>query len=94
MIIAVLTSYLTISQKQNVSKVNKFAFVWLIISGSIHIFVEGYFTLYHETIQSDDFLLAQMWKEYSLSDSRYLTSDPFVVMMERITAVINQFFFF
>lgn len=31
--------------------------------------------------------LAQAWKEYSLSDSRYLTSDIFVVCMETITAV-------
>ena len=32
-------------------------------------------------------LFGQMWKEYSLSDSRYLTSDPFVLCMESITAV-------
>ena len=29
----------------------------------------------------------QLWKEYSLSDSRYLTSDPFVLCMETVTAV-------
>lgn len=28
-----------------------------------------------------------MWKEYSLSDSRYLTSDTFTVCMETITTV-------
>lgn len=28
-----------------------------------------------------------MWKEYSLSDSRYLTADAFVVCMETVTAV-------
>lgn len=28
----------------------------------------------------------QLWKEYSLSDSRYLTSDPFVLCMESVTA--------
>ena len=33
-------------------------------------------------------LMGQMWKEYSLSDSRYLTSDTFVVCMEAITAVL------
>lgn len=36
---------------------------------------------------SDAGLMGQMWKEYSLSDSRYLTSDTFVVCMETITAV-------
>ena len=32
-------------------------------------------------------LFGQLWKEYALSDSRYLTSDPFVLCMETITAV-------
>jgi cholestenol delta-isomerase len=32
-------------------------------------------------------LFGQLWKEYSLSDSRYLTSDAFVVCMEAITAL-------
>lgn len=31
-------------------------------------------------------LFGQLWKEYSLSDSRYLFSDPFVLCMETITA--------
>ncbi|CAG8731662.1 17635_t:CDS:2 [Funneliformis caledonium] len=83
-----LVFFSIISQKRNVSGLNKFAFIWFIITGSIHIFLEGYFVYSHETIQSDNFLLAQMWKEYSLSDSRYLTSDSFVVNMEGITAVL------
>lgn len=32
-------------------------------------------------------LFGQLWKEYSLSDSRYMTQDAFVVCMETITAV-------
>lgn len=32
-------------------------------------------------------LFAQLWKEYALSDSRYLTSDPFVLSVEAITVV-------
>jgi cholestenol delta-isomerase len=32
-------------------------------------------------------LFGQLWKEYSLSDSRYLTQDSFVVTMEAITAI-------
>ncbi|CAL3965508.1 unnamed protein product, partial [Diplocarpon coronariae] len=31
-------------------------------------------------------LFGQLWKEYALSDSRYLTSDPFVLCMETVTA--------
>jgi len=29
----------------------------------------------------------QLWKEYALSDSRYLTSDPLVLCMESLTVV-------
>jgi cholestenol Delta-isomerase len=32
-------------------------------------------------------LFGQMWKEYSLSDSRYLTQDSFVTCMEAVTAM-------
>jgi cholestenol Delta-isomerase len=32
-------------------------------------------------------LFGQLWKEYSLSDSRYQTKDSFVTCMEAITAV-------
>jgi cholestenol delta-isomerase len=32
-------------------------------------------------------ILGQLWKEYALSDSRYLISDPFVVSIETITVV-------
>ncbi|KAL2820535.1 hypothetical protein BDW59DRAFT_150660 [Aspergillus cavernicola] len=31
-------------------------------------------------------LLAQLWKAYPMTDSRYLTSHAFVVSMESITA--------
>ncbi|KAF9009435.1 EBP domain-containing protein [Cyathus striatus] len=33
-------------------------------------------------------LFFEEWKEYSKADSRYLTSDPFVVCMETVTAVL------
>ena len=32
-------------------------------------------------------LFGQFWKEYAMSDSRYLTSDAFVLCMETVTAV-------
>lgn len=32
-------------------------------------------------------LFGQLWKEYALSDSRYLTSDTLVLCMEAITVV-------
>ncbi|KAK3186388.1 hypothetical protein K4F52_004926 [Lecanicillium sp. MT-2017a] len=35
----------------------------------------------------DTSILTQMWKEYALSDSRYLTMDAFMFCMEAITSV-------
>lgn len=57
------------------------------IAGSIHLFFEGYFVLNHTRMASRQDFFGQLWKEYSLSDSRYLSSDPFVLCMETWTAV-------
>ena len=56
-------------------------------AGSIHFFFEGYFVINHTRMAPAQDFFGQLWKEYSLSDSRYLTSDPFVLCMETITAV-------
>ncbi|KAK6605572.1 emopamil binding protein [Botrytis cinerea] len=69
----------------------KAAIWWLVLSGAIHLFFEGYFSLHHTKIIKDQQLLGQLWKEYALSDSRYLTSDPFVLCMETVTAHTYEF---
>lgn len=43
--------------------------------------------LNHAHLASSNDLFAQLWKEYALSDSRYLTSDPFMICVETITVV-------
>lgn len=65
----------------------KIAILWFVLSGSIHLFFEGYFVVNHTRMAPAQDFFGQLWKEYSLSDSRYLTSDPFVLCMETITAV-------
>lgn len=57
------------------------------IAGCIHLFFEGYFSVNHKAMGPKQDLFGQLWKEYAFSDSRYLTSDPFVLCMETITAV-------
>ncbi|KAK7726520.1 hypothetical protein SLS63_007681 [Diaporthe eres] len=47
----------------------------------------GYFVLNHANLAASNDLFAQLWKEYALSDSRYLTSDPFMICVETITVV-------
>ncbi|KAI1501227.1 Emopamil binding protein-domain-containing protein [Biscogniauxia marginata] len=63
-------------------------FCWFVMNACIHCIFEGYFVLNHATVASSQNLLAQLWKEYALSDSRYLTSDFFMLSVEGITASV------
>ncbi|KAL4800676.1 3-beta-hydroxysteroid-Delta(8),Delta(7)-isomerase [Aspergillus venezuelensis] len=60
---------------------------WFALCGTIHTILEGYYALYPTTLAGSNHILSQLWKEYSLSDSRYLLNDSFVWSMESITAV-------
>lgn len=61
--------------------------MWFVMCGCIHSFFEGYFAYNFRTMGGMQDLFGQLWKEYSLSDSRYLTQDAFVLCMETVTAV-------
>lgn len=50
----------------------------------------GYFVWNHATLAGLQSVFAQAWKEYALSDSRYLTSDVFMLCVESITVVSIQ----
>ncbi len=62
---------------------------WLVATGMIHLIIEGYVVVtpgfYKDT---RGVLLADIWKEYSQADSRYLTRDAFVIGMEAVTAFL------
>lgn len=66
---------------------DRLTFFWFILCGLIHTLFEGYFGIHHATLAGDQSPVGQVWKEYALSDSRYLTSDSFVLVVERITTV-------
>jgi len=66
---------------------DKAILLWFVLTGFIHSFFEGYFVLHHTQMAPSQTFFGQLWKEYSMSDSRYLTSDPFVLCMETITSV-------
>ncbi|KAK0711247.1 emopamil binding protein [Lasiosphaeris hirsuta] len=62
---------------------------WFTLCAFLHCFFEaGYFILNHESIAASQHLFAQLWKEYALSDSRYMTSDPFMLCIEALTVFI------
>lgn len=67
---------------------DRWAAVWFAVCGFIHCLVEGYYVLNNYRIPSDQSILGQLWKEYSLADSRYLTSDPAVLSIEILTAAV------
>ncbi|KAL1302725.1 hypothetical protein AAFC00_003079 [Neodothiora populina] len=61
--------------------------MWFVLSGSIHLFFEGYYALNQARMGELQTLFGQLWKEYALSDSRYLTQNAFVLCMESMTAI-------
>jgi len=60
--------------------------------GSIHMFFEGYFLYNHARMATMQDFFGQLWKEYSKSDSRYMSSDPFLLTIEAWTFVSRPFF--
>ncbi|KAF4990190.1 hypothetical protein FGRMN_8611 [Fusarium graminum] len=76
------------SARRTLTKGEVFATMWFALCGCIHFFFEGYYVYNFLDISSRSHLFAQLWKEYALSDSRYLTQDSFLVPMEGITAVL------
>ncbi|KAJ3236884.1 hypothetical protein HDU81_010249 [Chytriomyces hyalinus] len=74
-----------ISRKSK-STSTRLLFIWYITCALIHGVVEGYFAWTNKTIAGDQTVLSAVWKEYAMSDSRYMSSDSFVVVMEGITA--------
>ena len=61
---------------------------WLMgdLAGTIHFWFEGYFALNHARMVTMSDFFGQLWKEYALADSRYMSSDSFTLCMETITA--------
>ncbi|KAJ5970409.1 uncharacterized protein N7479_000327 [Penicillium vulpinum] len=86
-VFVLVAASITISRvRPTASQSDKLAFVWMCLTGFIHLFFEAYFVIHNKTLAGSQELFGQLWKEYSLSDSRYLTSDAFLVSMEAVTA--------
>lgn len=51
--------------------------------------IEGYFIYYQGELAGMQTLFAQLWKYYSLADSRYIALDNFTIVIETLTAVRN-----
>ncbi|RAL05233.1 EXPERA domain-containing protein [Aspergillus ibericus CBS 121593] len=74
--------------RPSLRKADRLAILWFVLSGSLHCFFEGYFMIHHDHMASAQDFFGQLWKEYALSDSRYMTSDTVVLCMETITVLL------
>ncbi|KAF4126199.1 cholestenol Delta-isomerase [Geosmithia morbida] len=85
----ILTATLALSRRlqPNLSAADTLMTMWFVLCGFIHLFFEGYYAYNFSRMPSRLDLFGQLWKEYSLSDSRYLTLDSFLVPMESVTAL-------
>ncbi|KAL4787515.1 Emopamil-binding protein [Aspergillus varians] len=79
---------LSIWLRPRLRKADRIAILWFVLSGTLHCFFEGYFMINHDRMASAQDFFGQLWKEYALSDSRYMTSDTLVLCMETITVLL------
>ncbi|KAK1834244.1 EBDP4, emopamil-binding protein [Podospora conica] len=82
-----VTSVVVVRIRPTMSRSELLTILWFVLCGCIHTFFEGYYVFNFRSMGNLQSLFGQLWKEYSLSDSRYLTKDPFVLCMESITAI-------
>ncbi|KAF2276840.1 EBDP4, emopamil-binding protein [Westerdykella ornata] len=81
-------TYLVVKRtRPQISNSDLVTVLWFVLCGCIHLFFEGYYVYNFRAMGGLKDLFGQLWKEYSLSDSRYLTKNAFVLCMETITAV-------
>ncbi|OQE21039.1 hypothetical protein PENSTE_c012G08303 [Penicillium steckii] len=83
-----LATYLVVTKvRPKLTKSDLWTILWSVLSGCIHLFIEGYYVYNFRSMPSKQDIFGQAWKVYSLSDSRYQFDNAFVFCMETITAV-------
>ncbi|KAI8576362.1 hypothetical protein K450DRAFT_257411 [Umbelopsis ramanniana AG] len=67
---------------------DRLIFCWFSICALTHCFFEVYWVCFSKTVASRKDFLAELWREYAHSDSRYMVSDPLVLTLEIMTVTI------
>lgn len=80
-----ITTFVWLAPKK-LSITERLITLWFVTSGFIHIIFEGHFFRNHKTLVSLNDIISQEWKEYAKSDSRYLSSDSFLLAIEMVTS--------
>ncbi|KAI8367282.1 Emopamil-binding protein [Blakeslea trispora] len=63
-------------------------FSWFFANSFLHCGFELYWLINRKTIAGQSDLLAEMWKEYSHADSRYIAGDKLLLALETLTIFI------
>ena len=63
-----VTYVVTKSLRPNIPKSELWTVMWFVLSGTIHLFFEGYYALNQANMGGLQTLFGQLWKEYALSD--------------------------
>ncbi|PYH99926.1 EBDP4, emopamil-binding protein [Aspergillus ellipticus CBS 707.79] len=85
-IIFSITTVAVLKARPQIPRGDLYTILWFVLCGFVHFLFEGYYTLNYTRMGTLTTVFGQLWKEYSLSDSRYLVPDAFVLSMESITA--------
>ncbi|XP_069376823.1 emopamil-binding protein-like [Paralichthys olivaceus] len=74
------------------SATDKWILLWLFYDVIVHLTLEGPFVYMSlvGTVQSSEGPLAELWREYSKADSRWLVFDPTIVSIEILTVVLDS----
>ncbi|PNY27073.1 3-beta-hydroxysteroid-Delta(8), Delta(7)-isomerase [Tolypocladium capitatum] len=78
---------LALRSRSRLRPVDRFAAAWFALCESLRLH-QGYYIYNRTSVAGLQDPFAQLWKEYALSDSRYLTSDIFTVCVETITVFV------
>jgi len=71
-------------------KIDRLLMCWWLFTGLTHIILEGYFVFSPEFYKEKTaHYLAEVWKEYSKGDSRYVARESGVVVAEGMAAVLE-----
>ncbi|KAI9293597.1 hypothetical protein K502DRAFT_293501, partial [Neoconidiobolus thromboides FSU 785] len=76
------------STNRSLTFLGKLSLFWYVLNFLLHLIFEGYYIFNYGKIHENNGFMAQLWKEYSLADSRYLIKDGMTFSLELITVII------
>lgn len=74
------------------SVADRWVLLWLFYDVIVHLTLEGPFVYMSlgGTVETAEGPLAELWKEYSKADGRWLVADPTIVSIEILTVVLDS----